>query len=76
MDEGDALWLNISFGCESAEKASCRYEMRVLVRRISGSVHGQWSNALCEQRKELDIVGVGAYQDGRLIGLAGASRGL
>ena len=33
----------------------------------------QWSNALCEKRKELDVLGVGAYEDGRLIGLAGCS---
>lgn len=32
-----------------------------------------WSNALCADRKELDVLGVGAYHDGRLIGLAGCS---
>lgn len=33
----------------------------------------QWSNALCEIRKELDMFAVGAYDGGRLIGLAGCS---
>lgn len=33
----------------------------------------QWSNALCEQRKEKDVLGVGAYDRGALIGLAGCS---
>ena len=33
----------------------------------------QWSNALCEKRKELDILGVGAYDGKRLIGLAACS---
>lgn len=49
---------------------------------------GQWGNALCEKRRELDVLAVGAYADGiasgdwsqntavggrRLVGLAGAS---
>lgn len=33
----------------------------------------EWSNALCEDRKELDVLGVGAYFQGELIGLAGCS---
>ena len=33
----------------------------------------EWSNALCEKRKALDVLGVGAYDNGRLIGLAGCS---
>ncbi len=33
----------------------------------------QWSNALCKNRKELDVLGAGAYDGGRLIGLAGCS---
>lgn len=33
----------------------------------------QWSNALCEKRKNLDVLGVGAYEDGKLVGLAGCS---
>lgn len=33
----------------------------------------EWSNALCEDRKELDALGIGAYDGGKLVGLAGAS---
>ncbi len=52
----------------------CGYEMRLLTREDFVSLYtGQWSNALCEKRKELDVLGVGAYDDGHLIGLAGCS---
>lgn len=33
----------------------------------------QWSNALCEKRRHLDVLGVAAYDGGKLIGLAGCS---
>ena len=33
----------------------------------------EWSNALCEDRKDLDVLGIGAYDGGKLVGLAGAS---
>lgn len=33
----------------------------------------EWSNALCEKRKELDKIAVGAYYNNELVGLAGAS---
>ena len=33
----------------------------------------QWSNALCEKRKELDVLGIGAYDGHLLVGLAGCS---
>lgn len=33
----------------------------------------QWSNALCEKRKELDVLGIGAYHNGKLVGLAACS---
>lgn len=33
----------------------------------------EWSNALCEVRKELDVLGVGAFDGNKLIGLAGCS---
>ena len=34
----------------------------------------EWSNALCSSRKELDILGVGAYHNGKLVGLAGCHK--
>lgn len=33
----------------------------------------EWSNALCSDRRHLDVLGVGAYEGNRLIGLAACS---
>ena len=52
----------------------CPYEVRVLTQPDFSSLYlPEWSNALCEKRKELDVLGVGAYDGGKLIGLAGSS---
>ena len=52
----------------------CSYELKVLHQEDFQELYvDQWSNALCEKRKELDILGVGAYDQGKLIGLAGCS---
>lgn len=52
----------------------CGYELRVLHPEDFPELYKpEWSNALCEQRKELDVLGVGAYDDGNLIGLAACS---
>lgn len=52
----------------------CGYATRILTREDFAPLYlPQWSNALCEKRKELDVLGVGAYEDGRLIGMAGCS---
>lgn len=52
----------------------CRYRTELLTSEdFSGLYTGEWSNALCERRKQFDVLGVGAYDNGRLIGLAGCS---
>ncbi len=52
----------------------CAYETRVLHPADFAPLYvPQWGNALCEKRKHLDILGVGAYDNGTLIGLAGCS---
>ncbi len=52
----------------------CPYEMRVLHQEDFAELYlPEWGNALCEKRKELDVLGVGAYDNGKLIGLAGCS---
>lgn len=52
----------------------CAYETRILTQEdFAGLYLPEWSNALCEKRAELDVLGVGAYDGGRLIGLAGCS---
>ena len=53
---------------------SCDFQCKVLVPEDFTDLQtSQWSNALCEARKELDILGVGAYDNGQLIGLAACS---
>lgn len=50
------------------------YELRLLSREdFAGLYTDRWGNALCKDRKELDVLGVGAYAGGKLIGLAGCS---
>lgn len=53
---------------------SCPYELRVLTAEDFADLYvPAWSNALCEDRKQLDVLGVGAYEKGMLVGLAGCS---
>lgn len=52
----------------------CDFELKLLTQENFKTLYiQQWSNALCEARKELDVLGVGAYCDGELVGLAGCS---
>lgn len=52
----------------------CAYELRILHQPdFAGLYTPEWSDALCEARKELDVHGVGAYEDGKLVGLAACS---
>lgn len=50
------------------------YQLKVLSNEDFEELYiPAWSNALCEARKELDVLGVGAYDNGKLIGLAACS---
>lgn len=52
----------------------CKYETRLLDASDFRELYlPEWSNALCQKRCELDVLGVGAYDGGRLVGLAGCS---
>ncbi len=52
----------------------CDYELRILHQSDFADLYKpEWCDALCEARKELDILGVGAYDGDKLIGLAGCS---
>lgn len=52
----------------------CQYETKVLFPDdFQAYYQPQWANALCEARKHLDVLAVGAFKDGELIGLAGCS---
>lgn len=52
----------------------CPYELRLLTPPDFSDLYlPEWSNALCEKRKHLDVLGVGAYDGDKLVGLAGCS---
>lgn len=53
----------------------CPFEIRLLTPAdFAGLYLPEWSNALCDERRELDVLAAGAYTaDGNLIGLAGCS---
>ncbi len=56
------------------KRLPCPYETRLLEEEDFSKLYlPEWSNALCEKRKELDVLGVGAYDADKLIGLAGCS---
>lgn len=53
---------------------TCAYECRVLTPDEFALYYTpSFSNALCERRKQYDVLAVGAYDGEKLIGLAGAS---
>lgn len=59
---------------EVLREQPCEYMMKVLGPEDFSELYlPQWSNALCEDRKQLDVLGVGAYDGKTLIGLAGCS---
>ena len=50
------------------------YTLRILTQTDFADLYlPEWSNALCEKRRELDVLGVGAYHGERLVGLAACS---
>ncbi|MBO4366753.1 MAG: GNAT family N-acetyltransferase [Clostridia bacterium] len=52
----------------------CAYDVRLLGQTEFSSLYRpEWSNALCSERRELDRLAVGAYDGGKLVGLAGCS---
>ena len=56
------------------KELNCEYQMRILHQNDFADLYnGRWENAICEAKKELDVLGVGVYDNGKLIGLAGCS---
>ncbi len=52
----------------------CPYPTKLLTQADFAALYlPQWSNALCEARKHLDVLGIGAYDGDKLIGFAGCS---
>ena len=59
---------------DAVKELPCEYELRILHQEDFESLYlPQWSNALCADRKQLDVLGVGAYHKDELVGLAGCS---
>lgn len=53
---------------------SCGYELRILhPEDFEPYYTEEWNNALCEKRKHLDKLAVGAFDGQKLVGLAGCS---
>lgn len=56
------------------EPIACKFETKLLYPVDFAPLYtANWSNALCENRKHLDVLAVGAYDGNCLIGLAGCS---
>ena len=52
----------------------CQYELKILKSADFADLYKpEWSNALCKNRKHLDVLAVGAFDNQNLIGLAGCS---
>ena len=52
----------------------CQFPLKILCPEEFQDLYlPQWGNALCKDRKECDLLAVGAYDGEKLIGLAGAS---
>lgn len=62
------------FDVDRAPGLSCAYETRMLGPADFEELYlPEWSNALCKERKHLDVFGIGAYDQEKLVGLAGCS---
>lgn len=52
----------------------CDYELKILTPDLFKDLYvDEWKNALCAERKHLDKLAVGAFDEGKLVGLAGCS---
>ena len=59
---------------ERTVEDACPYKLKILTQEDFSELYlPEWSNALCEKRKELDVLGVGAYDGDKLVGLAACS---
>ena len=59
---------------EQVKAPDCPYGEKLLRPKDFAPLYvPAWSNALCEKRRQLDVLGVGAYDGERLIGLAACS---
>ena len=81
MEELKAFDTNICFMAEyflpdvdQLRIRGCGYETRLLLPSdFTDCYVPEWGNALCEKRRELDRLAMGAFDGGKLVGLAGCS---
>ena len=60
--------------CKRTVEDAGPYKIKLLTQADFADLYlPEWSNALCKERAHLDVLGVGAYDNGRLVGLAGCS---
>lgn len=56
------------------KRRECNYQLKVLEQKDFVNLYlPTWENALCKDRKQLDVLGIGAYDNEKLIGLAACS---
>lgn len=56
------------------KRKKCSYQLKVLEQKDFADLYlPSWGNALCKDRKQLDVLGIGAYANGKLVGLATCS---
>lgn len=76
-EKGQKICFMAEYCLPDAEKLHalpCDYELKILTQPDFEDLYQpEWSNALCKDRKELDVLGAGAFAGGKLIGLAGCS---
>lgn len=59
---------------ECLKELKCDYQLRILHKSDFKTLYTEeWNNALSKDRKELDVLGVGAYDGETMIGLAACS---
>ena len=76
--DAEVAWMHTCFLANPADlhaaNVSCPYETRILYPEDFTDLYvPEWSNALSKERRELDMLGVGAYDGDKLVGLAGCS---
>lgn len=75
--EGQTVWLMTEYfvpDLNKLKKCKCQYNLRILVKDDFEKLYlPEWSNALCSDRRELNNIGIGAYDGDKLIGLAAST---
>ena len=77
IQKGHKIWFMAEYYLPDVNRIpeiDAGFDMCILEQKDFSELYlPEWSNALCEARKELDVLGVGAYDGDKLVGLAGCS---